>query len=138
MYTYLLLTRTRRMVSETLSWCRGWRSAGRFLDCGAACVDGRRRISSWCRGWASPVRSVRKWLVVGGAFLVCGRGLCQWALPDWRGRQSSPAAFLKMLGHLGEELGGKGKLTRAGFCWLFFFFFFFNIIIYYILYFYAT
>jgi hypothetical protein len=86
------------------------------------------------------VRSVRKWLVVGGAFLDCGRGLCQWAWPDFElvpwvgvagafgeevvgggrrrivggGDRAAAVAFLKILGHLGEEMGGKGKaFTRA-------------------------
>jgi hypothetical protein len=74
------------------------------------------------------------WVGVAGAFgeEVVGGGRCFFGLWSWlvsmgvaglegeTGDRAAAAAFLKMLGHLGEELGGKGKLTRAGF---FFFFF---------------
>jgi hypothetical protein len=65
--------------------------------------DGRRRISSWCPGWTSPVHSVRKWLVVGGAFLDCGRGLCQWASPDFE-----LVPWVGVAGAFGEVVVGGG------------------------------
>jgi hypothetical protein len=64
--------------------------------------------------------------------VACVNGRCRIGGGD----RAVAAGFLKMLGHLREELWGKKKLTRAGF--FFYFFIFFNIIIYYILYFYAT
>jgi len=74
-----------------------------FWTVGVACVNRHLRISSWCRGWASPVRSVRKWLVVGCAFLDCGRGLCQWASPDFE-----LVPWVGVAGAFGEVVVGGG------------------------------
>jgi hypothetical protein len=95
---FVLVGGARSRSVGHLSW---W--AVLFWTVGVACVNGRRQISSWCRGWASPVRSVRKWLVVGGAFLDCGHGLCQWASPDFE-----LVPWVGVAGAFGEKVIGGG------------------------------
>jgi hypothetical protein len=99
---------------------------------------------------------VGPFVLVGGAFLDCGRGLCQWASPDfelvpWVGvagafgeevvgggrrrivgggdRAAAAWLILKILGHLGEEMGERGSVSRVQ-QFLFLIFFFKNIYIY--------
>jgi hypothetical protein len=95
---------------------------------------GRSIFGLWCGlcRWASSDFELVLWVGVAGAFgeEVVGGGRCFFGLWAWlvlmgvaglegETGDRAAAAFLKMLGHLGEELGGKGKLTRSGF---FFFF----------------
>jgi hypothetical protein len=84
------------MVSETLSWGRRWRSADRFLDCGRGL----------CR-WASPDFELVPWAGVAGAFdeEVVGGGRRR----KVGGGDRAVWEILKILGDLGEEMGGKGK-----------------------------